>query len=84
MGMTKDVVDGLRAALLLTERVGAIADQVKAVAVDMRDIDRRLIRVETTLEVLMRGAFAGRGGADDAKRPAAPPRLGGPDTDSEE
>ncbi|MGO8919613.1 MAG: hypothetical protein ACLQJR_27240 [Stellaceae bacterium] len=84
MGITKDVVDGLRAALLLTERVSAIAGQIKAMAADMRDIDRRLIRVETTIEVLMRGAFSGRSGAEDAARAAAPPRLGGPTTSSEE
>ncbi len=48
----------------------------------MREIDRRLVRVETTTEALMRGAIAGRGGTERAVQPAAPPRLVGPAEES--
>lgn len=54
MAIGKDVWDGLKGTVLLNERDGHVAEQVTGMAVDMRDRDKRLIRVETTLELLTR------------------------------
>lgn len=75
MAIGKDIWDGLKGTVLLNERVAHVADQVKGMAVDMRDLDKRLIRVETTLELLTRGSFTAPGA------PPAPPRLRGPAED---
>jgi hypothetical protein len=52
------ILDGLKASLRLSERVAALAQETKALAREMRDLDRRLIRVETALELASSGRFA--------------------------
>jgi hypothetical protein len=58
MGIADRIFDGLRATIQLNERVSALGQELKAVSVDVRDIDRRLIRVETALEIATSGRFA--------------------------
>jgi hypothetical protein len=58
MGIADRIFDGLRAMVQLTERVAALGQELKALSLDVRDLDRRLIRVETALEIATSGRFA--------------------------
>jgi hypothetical protein len=58
MGIADRIFDGLRATIQLNERVSALGQELKALSVDVRDLDRRLIRVETALEIATSGRFA--------------------------
>jgi hypothetical protein len=61
-------LEALKAAVRLASRVTALADSVADLAREVPDIDRRLVRVETMIEVAARGGFSGRG-------PGAPPAI---------
>ena len=65
MGIADRIFDGLRATIQLNERVSVLGQELKALAVDVRDIDRRLIRVETALEIAASGRFAALPAGDD-------------------
>jgi hypothetical protein len=58
MGIADRIFDGLRAMVQLNERVSALGQELKALSGDVRDLDRRLIRVETALEIATSGRFA--------------------------
>jgi hypothetical protein len=58
MGIADRIFDGLRAMVQLNERVSALGQELKALSLDVRDLDRRLIRVETALEIATSGRFA--------------------------
>jgi hypothetical protein len=58
VSLTDRVVEALRAAILLEARVSALAENVGGLAKDVRDIDKRLIRVEALIEFGSRG-FSG-------------------------
>ena len=49
--MLKDIRDGILRAIELNARVTAVAEGVKELASEVREIDRRLVRVETIIEV---------------------------------
>lgn len=51
MSALGDVFAALRTALELTSKVEAMSKTVDRLAVEMRDLDRRLVRVETVIEV---------------------------------
>ena len=57
MGIADRLLDGLRATIQLNERVSALGQELKELSVDVRDLDRRLIRVETALEIATSGRF---------------------------
>ena len=57
MGIADRIFDGLRATIQLNERVAALGQELRFLAVDVRDLDRRLIRVETALELASSGKF---------------------------
>jgi hypothetical protein len=57
MGIADRIFDGLRATIQLNERVAALGQELRLLAVDVRDLDRRLIRVETALELASSGKF---------------------------
>jgi len=79
MAIAKDILDALKSVILLTDRVTSIGDSVKALARDVRDMNERLIRVEATIDLMTRAAFAIRPAALDATgQSAPPPRLVGP------
>lgn len=50
--MLKDILEGLKTAIELNGRVVAVSDGVKALAAEVREMDRRLVRVETIIEIV--------------------------------
>ncbi len=50
MNLTDKVLDALRNAILLESRVASLAGHVGDLAREVRDIDRRLVRLETFAE----------------------------------
>ncbi len=55
MGAVKDALEAVREAILLSTEVKRLAEAVKSQAIDLRDIDRRLVRIETMVEMSARG-----------------------------
>ena len=51
MSTLKDVVSALKEVLLLTDKVDRAGKTLTEIASEMRDHDRRLIRLETMVEV---------------------------------
>ena len=51
MSAIGDIMAGLKTAVELTGKVDRLDRSVEGLASDLRDIDRRLIRVETIIEV---------------------------------
>jgi hypothetical protein len=51
MGAIKDAVTAMREVLLLTEKVDRVGVVLKELAKEVRDQDRRLIRMETIVEL---------------------------------
>ena len=49
------VYQGPRHLMRLNDRIECLAGQIKELSIEVRDIDRRLIRVETTLELASTG-----------------------------
>jgi hypothetical protein len=68
MGIADRIFDGLRATIQLNERVSALGQELKALSLDVRDLDRRLIRVETALEIATSGRFAALPPDDEPRR----------------
>jgi hypothetical protein len=65
MGIADRIFDGLRATIQLNERVIVLGQELKILCVEVRDMDRRLIRVETALEIATSGRFAALPPTDD-------------------
>ena len=76
MSILSDVLAGLKTAIQLEERVKGMAGNVSEMAREMRDIDKRLVRVETVIEV----GLSARGAA---ATPAGPVLITAPETKSE-
>ena len=51
MGVSEKVVEALRAAILLNERVTTLIDKVNRMDQDIRHMNERLIRLETLVEI---------------------------------
>lgn len=51
MSAIKDILDGLKTAIELNSKVVSVANAVNSMATDIRDLDRRLVRVETIIEI---------------------------------
>jgi hypothetical protein len=45
------VLEGLREVLRATDEIKRLSDGLKALAIEVRDIDRRLVRIETMAEI---------------------------------
>lgn len=58
MGALKDVLDGVREVLRITDDVRRSAADLSALAREMREIDGRLIKVETQMDIVMSFATA--------------------------
>jgi hypothetical protein len=54
VSITSDVLQALKSAILLESRTTALAENVGQMARDMRDMDKRLVRVETLLDLGLR------------------------------
>jgi hypothetical protein len=76
MSILSDVLAGLKTAIQLEERVKSMAGNVSEMAREMRDIDKRLVRVETVIEV----GLSSRGAA---ATPAGPTLLAAPQANKE-
>lgn len=53
MGVSEKVFDALKTRVLLTEKVLSLNDRVRRLDNDMRELDNRLIRFKTLMEVAM-------------------------------
>jgi hypothetical protein len=62
MSAIKDILEGLKTAIELNGKVVSVAKAVDGLAVDMRNLDRRLVRIETIIEI------ARPDGAEDLER----------------
>lgn len=51
MSTIRDAIEGIRKVLLLTDQVKANAQTMKTIAGELRDHERRLIRIETMIEM---------------------------------
>jgi hypothetical protein len=51
------VYEGMRNLMRLNDRLEGLTRDLKELSLQMRDIDRRLIRVETALELASEGRF---------------------------
>lgn len=60
MSALKDVLDGIREVLRLSDQIKATADVLKGLAAEVRDHDRRLVRLETMAEIAQAGLRAKR------------------------
>jgi hypothetical protein len=51
MSTVKDILSGLKTVIEMNGKVVFVAQAVERLATDMRDFDRRLVRVETIIEI---------------------------------
>ncbi len=51
MSTIKDILSGLKTAIEMNGKVVSVAQAVDRLATDMRDFDRRLVRIETIIEI---------------------------------
>lgn len=51
MSTIKDILAGLKSTIELNGKVVSVANEVDRLATDMREFDRRLVRVETVIEI---------------------------------
>ncbi len=54
-----DAISAIRSIILVEERVKTQGEKIEKVAERLVDVDRRLVRVETTLDIAMRGGNPG-------------------------
>jgi hypothetical protein len=52
MSTIKDILSGAKTAIELNSKVASIGNAVERLATDVRDLDRRLVRVETIIEIV--------------------------------
>lgn len=45
------IIDGVREVLRMTDEVKRLSDGLKSMAIEVRDIDKRLVRIETMAEI---------------------------------
>lgn len=68
MGVTDKVLDALKSAIQLDGRVTSMANQVADLAREVRDIDKRLVRVETTVDLATRAGTRNPPRIEDSDR----------------
>jgi hypothetical protein len=68
LSVLADVFAALKTAIQLEERVKSMAVSVSELARETRDIDRRVVRLETVIEVMLSSRGSG-------PTPAGPPLL---------
>lgn len=68
MSAIKDAIGGIREVLRMSDDIKRASDGLKALALEVREHDRRLVRLETMVEVAQRQAgYASTGRAVDNK-----------------
>ncbi len=45
------IIDGVREVLRMTDEVKRLPDGLKSLAIEVRDLDKRLVRIETMAEI---------------------------------
>ena len=45
------IIDGVREVLRMTDEVKRLPDGLKSLAIEVRDMDKRLVRIETMAEI---------------------------------
>ena len=60
MSLADRVYDGMRNLMRLNDRLEGLTRDLKELSAQLRDVDRRLIRVETALELASEGRFQPR------------------------
>lgn len=55
MGAVKDALEAVREVILLNAEVKRLAEAVKNHSIDLRDLDRRLVRIEVMVVISGRG-----------------------------
>ena len=55
MSALSDIMAGLRTVMELTSKVETLTANVDKLAIEVRDVDRRLVRVETMIEIARGG-----------------------------
>jgi hypothetical protein len=48
------VIDGVKEVLRMTDEVKRLSEGLKSLAIEVRDIDKRLVRIETMAEIVKR------------------------------
>lgn len=71
MGMADKVWDTLTQVIKMNDRVISLSAQVSALATEMREMDRRLVRLETMLELALRGRTLPPPASSDEAQPGA-------------
>ncbi|TWB48693.1 hypothetical protein [Nitrospirillum viridazoti] len=51
MSTLKDILNGLKTTIELNSKVVSVSNAVSELTKDMRNLDRRLVRVETIIEI---------------------------------
>jgi hypothetical protein len=70
MSTIKDILNSLKTAIELNSKVVSVANAVDRLALDMRDFDRRLVRVETIIEIVRPEGGVLRIAQDPGTKPA--------------
>lgn len=60
MGLGERILDNFRTVILIHEKLRALNERVDAMACALDQVGRRLVRVETVLEVATEGRFRPR------------------------
>jgi hypothetical protein len=55
MSLTERLVDGILRTIKLNDKVDSLGRQITEIIKDQRDHEQRLVRLETTLDLLTRG-----------------------------
>ncbi|MGH8579500.1 MAG: hypothetical protein ACREVK_05025 [Gammaproteobacteria bacterium] len=51
MAALERVLQGLKEVLRMSDEIKRVSEEIKELAIDVRDIDRRLVRIETMAEM---------------------------------
>jgi hypothetical protein len=71
MSLSERILDNFKTVLLIHEKLGALNQRVEALGRAVDQVDRRLVRVETVLELATEGRFRAkviRPGQDSPER----------------
>jgi hypothetical protein len=55
MGLAERIYEGLRTVILVNDRLKALGERVERLAEATAELDRRLVRVETAIELASQG-----------------------------
>ena len=59
MGLLTDkLVEALRTAIQLDERIASLTGKIERLGTDVRDIDRRVVRLEIMIEIAAQGRLS--------------------------